>query len=104
MNVQPPIVVLAENDRAVVLDVPKKAVPVGTVAGVQLVAVLKTFVAGAASQVAFCARATPGSSAATATNAVVASSAAIRPFRRWRSGNTVPDPSTAANGKRSVGK
>jgi hypothetical protein len=30
LKVQPPIVVFAENDRLVVLDVPKDAVPVGT--------------------------------------------------------------------------
>ena len=46
MNVQPPTVVSAENVSAVVLDVPKNAVPVGTVAGFQLVAVLKSPDAG----------------------------------------------------------
>src|SRR6478672_2268513 len=67
------------------LDVSKKAVPVGTVKGgteLQLLPLLKLFVAGLASQVASNARATPGSSAATATNAVVASNAAIRHFSR----------------------
>ena len=48
----------AENDRLVVLDVPKEAVPVGTVvAGLQLAAVLKSPEPGLASQVASCARA-----------------------------------------------
>jgi len=61
--------------------------------------VLKLFEPGLASQVASAARATPGSSAATATNAVVASSAAIRQFRRRRTVNAVPGLSTAANGK-----
>jgi len=87
LNVQPPITVKgAENVRLVMLDVSKEAVPVGTVAGFQLLLLLKMLSAGTASQVAFCARATPGSSAATATNVVVASSAAIRPFRRSRVG------------------
>src|SRR5262245_13584933 len=36
LNVNPPTVVLAENDRLVVVDAPKNAVPVGTVGGVQL--------------------------------------------------------------------
>src|SRR6266851_1550214 len=79
------------------LDVSKEAVPVGTVAGFQLLLLLKMLSAGTASQVAFCARATPGSSAATATNVVVASSAAIRPFRRSRTSNAAPGPSTAAS-------
>jgi len=86
------------------LDVSKKAVPIGTVAVLQLALLLKLPSVGLASQVASCARATPGSSAATATNAVVASSAAIRQFRRWRAGNAVPGRSTAANGKWPVGK
>ena len=77
MKVQPPIVVAgAENDRLVVVDVPKKAVPVGTAAGVQLAAVLKSPLPGAASQVASCARAAWGSSAANPTSAVDARSAA----------------------------
>ena len=68
MNVQPPIVVLAENDRAVVLDVPKKAVPVGTVGAVQLALASKSKVptVGPATvaelfQVASCAAAAPAS-------------------------------------------
>jgi len=98
LNVQPPITVKgAENVRLVMLDVSKEAVPVGTVAGFQLLLLLKMLSAGTASQVAFCARATPGSSAATATNVVVASSAAIRPFRRSRTSNAAPGPSTAAS-------
>jgi hypothetical protein len=36
-----------------VLDVPKNAVPVGTVAGIQLAGVLKSDVLGVVSQVAF---------------------------------------------------
>ncbi|OKO84728.1 hypothetical protein AC629_20685 [Bradyrhizobium sp. NAS80.1] len=64
------MVLKAENDRLVVLDVPKKAVPVGTVAGLQLAAALKSAEPGLASQVASCAcvavgpRHTPASSAA----------------------------------------
>jgi hypothetical protein len=100
LNVQPPIVVVGlENVRLVVFDVPKKAVPVGTVAGVQLAAVSKSFVPGVASQVASCARAAPGKSAAAATSAVVASSAAIRPFRCSRVDSPVPGLATAADGK-----
>src|SRR5258708_7382081 len=57
LKVQPPIAVLAENDRPVVLERPKDAVPAGTVAGVQLAAVLKLPEPGAASQVASCASA-----------------------------------------------
>ena len=73
MNVQPPTAVSAENVSAVVLDVPKNAVPVGTVAGFQLAAVLKSPDAGLSSQVASCALAAPGANAVTATSAVVAS-------------------------------
>ena len=52
----------------------KKAVPAGTVAGVQLVAVLKSRLPGSSSQVAFCAAA--GDTAATLPpNAAEASSA-----------------------------
>ncbi len=58
MNVNPPRLVLAfEKVSEVVLDVPKKAVAVGTVAGVQLADVLKSADPGAASQVASCAQA-----------------------------------------------
>ena len=46
MKVQPPIVVLVENDRAGVVDVSKNAVPVGTVAGFQLAAASKSNVPG----------------------------------------------------------
>ena len=73
LNVQPPIVVSAENVSAVVLDVPKNAVPVGTMAGFQLARVLKLPDAGVRSQVASCALAAPGANAVTATSAVVAS-------------------------------
>jgi len=57
LNVQPPTVVSLENDSAVMLEAPKKAVPVGTVPEAQLAAVLKSPVPGLASQVASCARA-----------------------------------------------
>ena len=52
------------------VDAPKNAVPVGTVAGVQLVGVLKSELPGAVDQVASCARADVAASNATA--AVVA--------------------------------
>jgi len=68
-------VVLAENDSAVVFEKPKKAVPVGTVAGVQLVAVLKSPEPGLVSHEAFCAAA---GSVAAATKTVPASSRANR--------------------------
>ena len=81
MKVKPPTrVVPAENDSAVVLDTPKKAVPVGTVAGVQLAAVLKSPEPGLSSQVASCARA----GHAAATSAVLASIAAAMRCRRTR--------------------
>ena len=51
------MLVSAEKDRAVVLERPKLAVAVGTVAGFQLAAVLKSPEPGLASQVAFCAHA-----------------------------------------------
>ena len=73
--------VSAENVSAVVLDVPKNAVPVGTIAGFQLVAVLKSPDVGLGSQVASCALAVPGANAVTATSAVVASSAPRRQFQ-----------------------
>jgi hypothetical protein len=65
----------------VVFDAPKDAVPVGTVAGAQLAAELKIPDPGLRSQVASCARAIPGSSAAATPNAVVASTAAMRHSR-----------------------
>jgi len=43
------------NVRAVMEDAPKNAVPVGTVAGVQLPAVLKSELPGVVDHVAFCA-------------------------------------------------
>jgi hypothetical protein len=57
LKVKPPTVVLVENDRLVVLDIPNDAVPPGIWAGVQLVAVSKSLVPGLASHVASCARA-----------------------------------------------
>jgi hypothetical protein len=80
LNVNPPTVVTivgAENDRLVTFDAPKNAVPVGTVAGVQLPALLKSpepevdSEPGVDSQVAFCACADVAASNAAAT-AVVA--------------------------------
>ena len=59
---------------SVMLDAPKDAVPIGTVAGVQLAAVLKSPVPGVGSQVASCARA----ETAAAINAEEASSVARR--------------------------
>ena len=55
MNCSVPIDVVVKGWNAieVVFDAPKIAVLVGTTAGLQLVAVLKTPVAGAGSQVAF---------------------------------------------------
>jgi hypothetical protein len=52
LNVNPPRVVGAENDRLVVFDAPKNAVPVGTAGGVQLPAVLKFPEPGLGSHVA----------------------------------------------------
>ena len=70
-----------ENDRLGVLEVPKEAVPVGTAAGFQLAAALKSKVpatgpatVASSSQVASCARA----ETATAISAEEASSAARR--------------------------
>ena len=74
LNVQPPMVVFDENDRLVVLDVPKDAVPVGTVPVPQLAPVLKSPEPGLASQVASCAAA--GSAAASVTSADASSAAA----------------------------
>jgi hypothetical protein len=56
LKVKPPTVVLVENDRLVVLDIPNDAVPPGIWAGVQLVAVSKSLVPGLASHVASRAR------------------------------------------------
>jgi hypothetical protein len=78
LNANPPTVVLAENDRLVVVDVPKNAVPVGTVAGVQLVAVLKLPEPGLSSHVASCACADAAASKAAA--AVVANKYARIPL------------------------
>ena len=86
------MVVLASKERLVRLDVPKKAVPVGTVAGVQLVAALKLPEPGLDSQVAFCACAKTGA----AINAEEASSAARtergRPHRQARTNGSVLPP------------
>jgi hypothetical protein len=69
LNVQPPKVVVAENDRLVMLDILKKAVPVGTAAAFQLAAVLKSPEPGVESQVASCARADPAATAHRADDA-----------------------------------
>ncbi|MBM7482260.1 MULTISPECIES: hypothetical protein [Bradyrhizobium] len=71
MKVQPPKLASAENETAVVLEVPKNAVPVGTTAGLQLAAVLKSPVPGLVDQVesAACAAAVPASVAAKAVEA-----------------------------------
>src|SRR6516165_9183855 len=68
------VVVKGWNAIKVVFDGPKNAVPVGTVAGVQLAAVLKFPEPGLTSQVASCARA--GNAASNATAAVVVSKCA----------------------------
>ena len=68
------VVVKAWNAIEVVVDAPKNAVPVGTVAGVQLAAVLKFELPGAVDHVASCARA--GNAASNATAAVVVSKCA----------------------------
>jgi hypothetical protein len=52
LKVKPPRVALAESDRLVIVDVPKKAVPVGTKPEVQFVAVLKSPEPGVVLQVA----------------------------------------------------
>src|ERR1700729_4190788 len=56
-NVKPPSAVPVADVRLVVADVLKNAVPVGTVAGFQLLEVLKSAEPGLASQVASCAKA-----------------------------------------------
>ena len=73
MNCSVPIDVVVKgwNDIKVVFDAPKIAVPVGTTAGFQLVAVLKVPEPGLSSQVASCARA--GIAVSNATAAVVVS-------------------------------
>src|SRR5215217_9271709 len=79
MNSQSATVVLAENEIAVLLDEPKLAIPVGTVPGLQLAAVLKLPESGLARQVAFWAEA--GSvAAAIATPARYARIAVLRPI------------------------
>jgi hypothetical protein len=72
------VVVKDWNAIEVVFDVPKNAVPVGTVAGVQLLAVLKFFEPGLGSQVASwaCAGMPPSNAAAAA---VVSKCARIAP-------------------------
>ena len=54
MNWRVPTEVLVENVMVVVFDPPNVAVPVGTAAGVQFAAVLKSPDPGLRSQVAFC--------------------------------------------------
>src|SRR5262249_17124720 len=56
LKVKPPTVVLVENDRLVVADIPNDAVPAGIWAGFQLVAVSKSLVPGLVRHVASCAR------------------------------------------------
>ena len=82
MKVHPSVVTLAENDRLVMLDAPKNAVsPVdGTMAGVQLAAVLKSPEPGLASHVT---SAAPAGGAA-AISAEEASSAARHAAPRTR--------------------
>jgi hypothetical protein len=76
LKVNPPRLFTAPvlNVRVVMVDAPKDAVPVGTVAGVQLPAVLKSELPGAVDQVASWARA--GMPASNATAAVVANKCA----------------------------
>src|SRR5262249_40430825 len=73
LKVNPPrlVVLPALNVRPVMVDAPKTAVPVGTVAGVQLAAVLKSELTGAVDQVASWARA--GMAASNAAAAAVVS-------------------------------
>jgi hypothetical protein len=93
------VVVKGWNVIEVVFDAPKNAVPVGTVAGVQLAAVLKSPELGLASQVASCARA--GDAASNATAAVVVSKCArIAP----PPGAETPEHTLAAKGKRKLGR
>jgi hypothetical protein len=102
LKIQPPLVVGNENDRLVMLKVPKNAVPIGTNVGIQLLLLLKFPVLGKLDQVESCARAASGSSAATATSAVVASSAAIRAFRHYSGGVLVITDSGRAVGDVAV--
>ena len=80
MNCNVPIDVVMKgwNVIKVVFDAPKNAVPVGTVAGVQLLAVLKSELPGAVDQVASwaCAGMAPSNAAAAA---VVSKCARIAP-------------------------
>jgi hypothetical protein len=93
------VVVKAWNAIEVVFDAPKNAVPVGTVAGVQLAAVLKFELPGAVDHVASCARA--GNAASNATAAVVVSKCArIAP----PPGAETPEHTLAAKGKRKLGR
>ena len=84
MNCSVPIDVVTKgwNDIEVVFDAPKNAVPVGTVAGVQLAAVLKSELPGAVDQVASWACA--GIAASKAAAAAVVSKHARRRPRRLR--------------------
>jgi hypothetical protein len=59
-------VVPAESVRLVVFDVPKVAVSVGTVVGLQLLPVLKSLLPGLLSQVALCAHIEPEGTVAKA--------------------------------------
>jgi len=79
LKVNPPRLFTAPvlNVRLVMVDAPKNAVPVGTVAGVQLAAVLKSELPGAVDQVASWARA--GMAASNAAAAVVANKCARIP-------------------------
>src|ERR1044072_201460 len=71
-----PMVAAAENVSAVVFEAPNDAVPVGTVAGLQLAAEFQLFAGAAAPQAASWA------CAATETRRLVASIAAARPRGR----------------------
>ena len=75
LNVQPPTVAVPML-RLVVAEVSKNAVPVGTVPGLQLAAVLKSPEPGAFSQVASCAAAGSAAKKGATHSAVEASSAA----------------------------
>jgi len=92
------VVVKAWNAIEVVFDAPKNAVPVGTVAGVQLAAVLKFELPGAVDHVASCARA--GNAASNAMAAVVVSKCArIAP----PPGAETPEHTLASRRKRKLG-
>src|ERR1044071_9362442 len=86
------VVVAAEYVTAVVLDVPKKAVPIGTAAGVQLAAVLKSAEPGFSNQVASCADA--GRTAEISADDA-SSSVSSRPLRSRRFATTKPLPAVA---------